>query len=86
MSTVESPEDVMAADKVTCELSFELPSEEVARRVLGSVDADNEGFVDARLDGRVLLATVRAESLNSMLHTLDDFMACLSVAHKVVSG
>ena len=71
--------------RVTCEMSFEFSSEEDARKVLASVDVDNEGFVEARLDGRSLLATVRADSLKSMLHSLDDFMVCLSVAAKVVS-
>lgn len=72
--------------EVVCEIVLEFPTEEHASKVLHAVETDNEGFVLARLEGAVMKATIEAESLKSLLHTLDDFLACVSVAHKVVSG
>ena len=72
--------------KVTCTLELEFPSEAHASKAFDAVQSDNEGFVDARVDGCNLAAVVHAESLNSLLHTLDDFLACVSVAAKIITG
>ena len=72
--------------KVTCELVLGFPSKEHASKVFETVESDNEGYVDAHLDGHNMVAVIQAESLNSLLHTLDDFLSCVSVAEKVISG
>ena len=73
-------------DRVKCEMRLEFGSAEDAEKVLGAVDTDNEGYVEARVDGSAIVLTVRADSLKIMLHTLDDLMACVSVADRIVSG
>ena len=73
-------------ERVMCEILLEFSSSEDAEKVLGAVDIDNEGYVEARVDGSAVVLQVRADSLRSMLHTLDDLMACVSVADRVVSG
>ena len=75
-----------AEDRVRCEIRLEFASSEDAEKVLGAVDIDNEGYVEARVDGSAVVLQVRADSLRSMLHTLDDLMACVSVADRIVSG
>ena len=72
--------------KVTCTLVLGFPSKEHASKILETVESDNEGFVDAHVDEANLVAVMHAESLNSLLHTLDDFLACASVAVKIISG
>ena len=64
---------------------MEFPDRETAEKVLRSVELDNAGYVTARLEDNAILADVDAPSLNSLLHTLDDFLSCTSVAEKVVS-
>lgn len=71
--------------KVICTLVLEFPSGGHASKVLETVESDNDGYVDVRLDDNSVIATMRAESLNSLLHTLDDFLACVSVAEKIIS-
>lgn len=70
--------------KVRCELRLEFESEASAEKVHRSVELDNEGYVATRVDGRVIHATIEADSLKSLLHTLDDFLACTGVADKMV--
>ncbi|UCE80654.1 MAG: hypothetical protein JSV94_05770 [Methanobacteriota archaeon] len=72
--------------KVTCTLALEFATAKEASQVLEAVDLDNQGYIDARLDGNKVVATMRTESLDSLLHTLDDFLACVSVAEKIISG
>ncbi len=79
----------MASDdkrsKVSCSLRLEFSSSDEAENVHRSVELDNQGFVATKLEGGAILAEIEASSLNSLLHTLDDFLSCISVAEKVVS-
>lgn len=78
----------MSADKqpaVRCELVLEFRSPEEAEKVHRSVELDNQGYVTTRVVGSSILADVEAGSLNSLLHTLDDFLSCTSVAEKILS-
>lgn len=72
-----------ADSKVLCELSIEFSSADEAQRVNRSVELDNEGFLETVVQGNRIAAEIRASSLNSLLHTLDDFLSCISVAEKV---
>jgi hypothetical protein len=78
---------VMAAveERVTCEIALRFQSQEDAGKVLRAVQQDNGEYVDARQDGDAILAVMRAPTLKSLLHTLDDFLSCVSVAEKIVS-
>jgi tRNA threonylcarbamoyladenosine modification (KEOPS) complex Pcc1 subunit len=73
------------APKVRCELHLEFDSNESAEKVHRSVELDNQGYIVTRVDGRVIHAEIEADSLNSLLHTLDDFLACTGVADKIVA-
>jgi tRNA threonylcarbamoyladenosine modification (KEOPS) complex Pcc1 subunit len=71
--------------RVSCNLRLEFASSDQAERVHRSIELDNQGFVTTRLEGNAILAQIEASSLNSLLHTLDDFLSCTSVAEKIVS-
>jgi len=64
---------------------LEFDSSDQAELVHRSVELDNQGFVTTKLEGNTILAEIEASSLNSLLHTLDDFLSCTSVAEKIVS-
>ncbi len=70
---------------VRCTLVLEFASPQEAEKVHRSVELDNQGYVATRVVGSAIHAEMTATSLNSLLHTLDDFLACASVAEKVVS-
>ena len=68
--------------EVTCTLEFEMESEEKARAVADSVKVDDENFVKTEVSGSTILATITAKDVNSLTHTVDDYMACISIAEK----
>lgn len=70
--------------KVSCSLRLEFASSDQAEHVHKSVELDNQEFVTTKLEGNTILAEIEASSLNSLLHTLDDFLSCTSVAEKIV--
>ena len=70
---------------VRCTLVLEFPSPEEAEKVLRSVELDNQGYIATKVVGSAIHAEMSSTSLKSLLHTLDDFLACTSVAEKVVS-
>jgi tRNA threonylcarbamoyladenosine modification (KEOPS) complex Pcc1 subunit len=74
-----------AVARVCCSLKLEFQDRETAEKVYRSVELDNEGFVDASLADSAIVAEIGASSLSSLLHTLDDFLSCTSVAEKVVA-
>jgi hypothetical protein len=71
--------------KVICSLRLVFSSENEARKILDAVELDNQGYVSTKIEGSSILADIGATSLNSLLHTLDDFLSCTSVAEKVIS-
>jgi tRNA threonylcarbamoyladenosine modification (KEOPS) complex Pcc1 subunit len=71
--------------KALCTLTLEFESEEKARKVHRSIQADDLGFVKSTVKGRTLEAVVESKSVSSLLHTLDDYLACVSVADEIVN-
>jgi hypothetical protein len=51
-----------------------------------AIAADNKGFVEAFVEDSRLIAIVEAESVGSMLSTLDDLLVNLKVADEVLRG
>jgi len=64
----------------TCTLELELSTPAEAKRVAAALEPDNEGFVETKLDGKRITATAEACSITALLHTLDDYLACLGIA------
>ncbi len=69
---------------MTCRLEFRYASPEVAKKVLQAVEQENAPFVAARVEGATLISEAEAHSLMSLVRTLDDYLANLSVAEKVL--
>jgi tRNA threonylcarbamoyladenosine modification (KEOPS) complex Pcc1 subunit len=68
---------------VFCRLSLEFADSDEALRISSSVEMDNEGYLETAVEGNRIVAEIPASSLKSLLHTLDDFLSCISVAEKV---
>ena len=71
--------------KAECTLSIEFESAEAAKKVLQSLTSDDQGFVKSCVKGKMLKATIQSKSVSSLLHTLDDYLACVSVAKDIVN-
>jgi tRNA threonylcarbamoyladenosine modification (KEOPS) complex Pcc1 subunit len=74
-----------APSQVRCKLTLEYDSYESAEKVHKSVEMDNLGYLTSRISGNKIIAEIEAESIKSLLHTLDDFLACTNIATKIVS-
>lgn len=70
--------------KALCTLTLEFSSPEQAKKVLRSIQTDDQGFVKSTVRGKTLEAIVESTSVSSLLHTLDDYLACVSVAADIV--
>ena len=69
---------------VACDVVIEFDDVEKVKTVLKSIEIDNLDFVKSKINGKKLEAQIKANSISSLLHTLDDYLSCLSVAMKVV--
>ncbi len=70
--------------KAFCTISLEFENSEKAKKVLRSIQADDQEFVTSKVKGKTLEAVVESSSISSLLHTLDDYLACVSVAAEIV--
>ena len=69
---------------VSCEVVIKFDDAKQANTVLKSVEIDNFDFVKSKISGKELIANIESNSVSSLIHTLDDYLACVSVAVKVV--
>ncbi len=71
--------------RVSCRLEFPYPTQRDAELVARSLRVDDEkAYIATRVEGRTLVAEARADSPKGLLHTLEDYLACLAVAEKVL--
>ncbi len=67
-------------------LTLTFPDAATARAVADSVSLEDQGYIRTRRTGRVLTATAHASDPLSLLHTLDDYLACVSVAERTAEA
>ena len=70
--------------KAECSLELEFDSEKMVKGVLKSVSVDDFDFVKSEMIGKKLVSKIQSNSISSLIHTLDDYLACVSVAGKVL--
>ncbi len=71
--------------KVSCRLEFPYATKRDAELVAKSLTVDDEKeYITTTVEGRTLVAEARADSIKGLLHTLEDYLACLAVAEKVL--
>ena len=69
---------------VACDVVIEFDDTEKVKTVLKSIEVDNFDFVESKVNGKKLEAQIKANNVSSLIHTLDDYLACISVAMKIV--
>ncbi|MDX1534888.1 MAG: KEOPS complex subunit Pcc1 [Thermoplasmata archaeon] len=70
--------------RATCRLEFRYDRPEVAEKILKAVEQENAPFVTAWVEGGTLISEAEARSLESLMRTLEDYLANLAVAEKVL--
>ena len=70
--------------KVKCSLTIDFDDTNKVKNVLKSIKVDDFDFVKSKINGKKLEAEITSNSVSSLLHTLDDYLACVSVAEKVI--
>ena len=68
--------------KAHARVELEFPEVHVAKAVAAAVAPDDETYVSTRRAGRTIRANADAAGVMSLLHTLEDYLACVSVAEK----
>ncbi|UCD91789.1 MAG: hypothetical protein JSV43_05990 [Methanobacteriota archaeon] len=72
--------------EVDCLLEFYYENRDKAQDVLKSVDVDNYGYVEADVEENRLVSKIQAKNLQSLLHTLDDYLSCISIAERIAES
>ena len=67
-------------------MEFHLSSPEQAKTVAEALAVDDDKYVKTSVEGSTINAVAEAENPKSMMHTLDDYLACAGVAIKASSG
>jgi tRNA threonylcarbamoyladenosine modification (KEOPS) complex Pcc1 subunit len=70
--------------KASCDIIIDFENPKKVNTVLKSVNVDDFDFVKSKKEGNRLIAHIESNSVSSLLHTLDDYLACVSVADRVV--
>ncbi len=71
-------------EKVKCEIYIECKNKEIANLINKALSIDNERYIKTEVRENYIIAKAEAENIMSLLHTLDDFLSCLSLAMKIV--
>ena len=71
---------------IRCELMFEYENDDTAKNIENALAIDNMGFLTTSVSGNLVRGSINERDYLSLLHTLDDFLSCLSVAEKVMEG
>ncbi len=71
---------------VECVIEMDLESEAQARAILKAIELDNGPYAKASVDGKTIHIDCESKSMPSMLHTLEDLLACIRVAEEMTSA
>ena len=72
--------------KTACKMELEFRDETTARNIARALELDNQGYVKTRVEGNILHVSSESDAIMSLRNTLDDFLACVTVAQKSLEG
>jgi hypothetical protein len=71
--------------EIQCTLNFKYQDPIEAETVVKAVKVDNYNFVDTKVTKNEIVSNIESKTISSLIHTLDDYLSCLSLAERVVS-
>lgn len=72
--------------KTSCTLELDFADEDTARNIARAIELDNGGYINAEVRGKKLLLRAESDSVMSLRNTVDDVLACITVAQKSLDG
>jgi tRNA threonylcarbamoyladenosine modification (KEOPS) complex Pcc1 subunit len=69
--------------KINCKIKIGFKDEKESKAILRSIEVDNLEYINSRQDGRTIITNIESKSISSLIHTLDDYLSCVSVAEKI---
>ena len=70
--------------KAYCNILIDFDDAEKLKTIIKSIEIDDFYYVKSQVIDKRLEANIESKSISSLIHTLDDYLACISVAEKVV--
>jgi tRNA threonylcarbamoyladenosine modification (KEOPS) complex Pcc1 subunit len=70
--------------KLVANLSLEYESEAKAEIICQALEVDDGGRIELKASDKRIESKMRANSIPSLINTLEDFLACLSLAERVI--
>lgn len=71
---------------IECTIKIQYPTKKIADAIVKTLRVDDVSFVQTTLKQETQLdVTITAQTIASLLHSLDDYLACLTVAEKLVN-
>ena len=71
--------------KISCDVKIEYDDEKKTETVLKSIEVDNLNYAKSQKKGKFLVTHIESNSISSLIHTLDDYLACISIAEKIIN-
>ena len=72
--------------KARASLTLTFRDASTAKAVADAVSPEDAGYVRTRRQGATITANATADAPLSLLHTLDDYLACVSVAERTAEA
>ena len=70
--------------KINCKVKIEYKDIEEADKILKSIEVDNLDYIRSERKGKFINTEIESNSISSIIHTLDDYLACVSIAEKII--
>ncbi len=72
--------------EIVCTLELEFLDQETAEKIAKALELENEGYIAAAVKGKTIVVTAKSDSIMALRNTVDDFLACATVAQKAMEG
>jgi len=70
--------------KITCNVKIEYKDIKEADKILKSIEVDNLNYIVSKRKGKIIDTIIESKSISSIIHSLDDYLACISIAEKII--
>lgn len=81
---MKKKENTSDIKKFYCTLTFEYEDKKKAEAISKSLEVDNYSFVRSKQINNKIISEINSKSIPSLIHTIDDYLACVSVAEKTI--
>ncbi len=68
--------------RIQCRLELEFKDEKTASNICRTVKPDDGDYIESKVEGKKLVAFAESDSILGLRNTIDDYLACVSLAQK----